>query len=184
MEKRNLPNQLTVLRVLLIPAFVLAYYLPVDWHHIAATAVFILAALTDWLDGYLARKLNASSKFGAFLDPVADKLMVATALVILVQANPTAWMAVPVMLIIAREIMVSALREWMAENNARAQVAVSNIGKFKTATQMLAIVLLVYAENIVGIPVYSIGLVLLYVATCLTLWSMWLYLDAACSNLH
>lgn len=179
MNLQHLPNQLTVLRVILIPIFVLAYYLPVDWHHIAATSIFILAAVTDWLDGYLARKFSASSKFGAFLDPVADKLIVAVALILLVQANPNLWVTVPIMLIISREITISALREWMAETGARAEVAVSAIGKLKTTIQMLAIICMLYAETIAGLSLYWLGLILLYIATVLTLWSMIVYLRAA-----
>lgn len=178
MNKQNLPNQLTLLRIALIPLFVLAYYLPVDWHNAAAAALFILAAITDWLDGWLARRWQVTSRFGAFLDPVADKLMVAAALIVLVQANPAIEVTIPVILIIGREITISALREWMAAIGASAKVAVSYVGKFKTATQMVAIVLLIYADNMAGLPIYEIGLVLLYIATALTLWSMLVYLWA------
>jgi len=175
----NVPNMLTLLRIVLIPVFVVLFFLPVAWAHIAATAVFLLAALTDLLDGYLARRLEQVSSLGAFLDPVADKLMVATALVLLVEAHPSFWMAVPAAVIIGREITISALREWMAEVGARAKVAVSSMGKFKTAAQMTAITLLIYREDFIGLPVYKIGLALLYVAVALTLWSMILYLRAA-----
>ena len=175
----NLPNLLTLARIVLIPVFVLVYYLPVEWSPAAATAVFIAAAVTDWLDGYLARRMALTSALGAFLDPVADKLMVATALVVVVQADPQLWLALPVMVIIGREITISALREWMAELGSRARVSVSEIGKFKTAAQMLAITLLIYREDLWGMPVYLIGQVLLYIAVILTLWSMLIYLRAA-----
>ena len=175
----SLPTILTYMRIALIPVFLIAYYLPVEWANVAATIIFGLAAFTDWLDGYLARKLDQASRFGAFLDPVADKLMVAAALVLLVQDNPTPWMAVAAVVIIGREIAISALREWMAEIGQRGQVAVSNIGKYKTTAQMAALFMLIYNEPLFGLPIYTIGLVLLYVAVVLTLWSMFLYLKAA-----
>ena len=179
----KLPNLLTIARIILIPFFVLFFYLPVEWGMAAATFVFIFAALTDWLDGYLARRLELTTPLGAFLDPVADKLMVATALILIVQADPHYWVALPAAVIIGREIAISALREWMAELGARAHVAVSEIGKFKTAAQMVAITLLIYRDDIVGIPVYLVGLVLLYIAVILTLWSMVVYLRAAWPSL-
>lgn len=175
----NIPNLLTLFRIGLIPVFVAAFYLPLEWAHAVTAAIFALAAFTDWLDGYLARRWEQVSPLGAFLDPVADKLMVAAALVLVVQADPTPWLAVAAVVIIGREITISALREWMAEIGARAQVAVSEIGKIKTATQMLAIFLLLYRDSIFSVPVYTIGYVLLYVAVVLTLWSMSLYLIAA-----
>lgn len=180
----SLPNLLTVTRILLIPVFVLVYYLPVEWAGLAACLIFVLAAVTDWLDGYLARRMQLTSPLGAFLDPVADKLMVATALVVVLQADPQLWLALPVMVIIGREITISALREWMAELGQRAQVAVSEIGKFKTAAQMVAIALLIYRDPLWGIPVYLIGEVLLYIAVILTLWSMFIYLRAAWPQLR
>ena len=180
----NLPNLLTVLRILLIPVFVVAFYLPWSWGRELATAVFVLAALTDWLDGYLARRLELVSALGAFLDPVADKLMVATALILLVQADPSIPMAVSAAVIIGREIAISALREWMAELGRRTRVAVSEIGKFKTAAQMTAIALLIYHDPLWQIPVYTVGLVLLYIAVVLTLWSMTQYLLAAWPSLR
>lgn len=175
----NIPNLLTLFRILLIPVFVAVFYWPSPWSHAATAGVFALAAFTDWLDGYLARRLGQVSPLGAFLDPVADKLMVATALVMVVQADPTPWLAVAAVVIIGREITISALREWMAEVGARAQVAVSEVGKIKTATQMLAIFLMLYRDDVLEMPVYTIGYVLLYVAVVLTLWSMTLYLLAA-----
>ena len=125
----NIPNSLTLIRILLIPVFVLVFYLPYKWTHLAASGLFALGAITDWLDGYLARKLDQTSVFGAFLDPVADKLLVATALVLLVQADPRAWLAIIAAIIIGREIAVSALREFMAEMGQRSQVKVATVGK-------------------------------------------------------
>lgn len=175
----NIPNTLTLFRIALIPVFIIVFYLPVDWSHIAATAVFSLAAITDALDGYLARKLNQTSTLGAFLDPVADKLMVAVVLVLLVQQRPTIWLALPAAVIIGREIAVSALREWMAELGERSKVAVSVYGKFKTVAQMVALILLIFRESILMLPVYMVGMVLLYIAAILTLLSMIQYISAA-----
>ena len=180
----NIPNMLTVLRILLIPVFLVLFYVQTSWAREAATAIFVLAAVTDLLDGYLARRMGLVSALGAFLDPVADKLMVATALVLLVQADPRISMAVAAAVIIGREIAISALREWMAEVGNRTRVAVSEIGKFKTAAQMVAISLLIYRDELWGLPIYTIGLVLLYVAVILTLWSMTLYLRAAWPSLR
>ncbi|ALP53242.1 CDP-diacylglycerol--glycerol-3-phosphate 3-phosphatidyltransferase [Candidatus Tenderia electrophaga] len=175
----SIPTLLTYLRIALIPVFVLVFFLPYDWVNIAVTAIFGVAAVTDWLDGYLARKLGQMSRFGAFLDPVADKLIVGVALVLLVQAHPTFLMTVAAAVIIGREITVSALREWMAEIGERAQVAVSNLGKWKTTAQMTALFMLLYRDPLLGIPMYSLGMVFLYIAVALTLWSMVLYLKAA-----
>jgi CDP-diacylglycerol--glycerol-3-phosphate 3-phosphatidyltransferase/cardiolipin synthase len=175
----TLPNLLTLARIAMIPVFVLVFYLPVPWAAPAATGIFMAAGFTDWLDGFLARRMGLTSPLGAFLDPVADKLMVATALVVVLQADPQLWLALPAMVIIGREITISALREWMAELGRRAQVAVSEIGKFKTAAQMLAITLLIYHADLWGMPTYLVGQVLLYVAVILTLWSMVIYLRAA-----
>lgn len=186
----NAPNILTLLRIVLIPVFVIAYYFPQPWAPAAAMWVFIAAALTDWLDGYLARRLNQSSSFGAFLDPVADKLMVVCALILLA-ADPVIQsrvvdrrlLALVVVVIIGREITVSALREWMAELGERARVAVSFVGKFKTTGQMIAIPFLLYREPILGLPALRIGEWLLYAAAGLTLWSMGVYLRAAWPSL-
>lgn len=178
----NIPNLLTVLRVLLIPVFILLFYLPFYWSYLAASAVFTVAALTDWLDGYLARRLGQSTPFGAFLDPVADKLMVAVALVLLVEEHANLWLTLPAAIIIGREIVVSALREWMAELGARAQVAVSNLGKWKTAAQMVALVILLANPSQPTIWV-GLGYALLIVAAALTLWSMINYLMAAWPHL-
>lgn len=184
----NLPNLLTLVRIALIPVFVLVFYLPFNWTHEAAAAIFTVAALTDWLDGHLARRLNQTSKFGAFLDPVADKLMVAMALVLLVDSNPTAFpgvfLALPAAVIIGREIVISALREWMAELGERAEVAVSVIGKIKTLVQMVALILLLYRDPIGDFPTADTGFVLLYIAAGLTLWSMVIYLKAAWPTLQ
>jgi CDP-diacylglycerol--glycerol-3-phosphate 3-phosphatidyltransferase/cardiolipin synthase len=175
----NLPNLLTLLRIVLIPVFVAVFYLPTRWAHAASAVLFALASLTDWLDGYLARRLGQTSAFGAFLDPVADKLIVAVALIMLVQTHPTFWLALPTAIIIGREITISALREWMAGIGERAQVAVSNIGKIKTTAQMIALLLMLYQDPVGPFPTYLAGLWLLYVAAALTLWSMLIYLRAA-----
>lgn len=178
----NIPNLLTLLRVLLIPVFILLFYLPFSWSYLAASAVFAVASLTDWLDGYLARRWEQSTPFGAFLDPVADKLMVAVALVMLVEEHASFWLTLPAVIIIGREIVVSALREWMAELGARAQVAVSNLGKWKTTAQMVALVILI--ANPPQLSVYVVlGYLLLIVAAVLTLWSMAQYLLAAWPHL-
>lgn len=177
--KFNLPNVLTLLRIALIPVFVVVFYLPYAWAPPVSALVFALAGVTDWFDGWLARRWNETSAFGAFLDPVADKLMVIAALVLILQADPRMAMAIPIMIIIGREITISALREWMAQLGARKRVAVSWLGKFKTAAQMLSIVLLLYRYPIVRVPVYEIGVGLLMIAAALTLWSMSLYLLAA-----
>jgi len=178
----TLPNALTLSRILLIPLYVAIFYLPFSWASFACALVFALAAVTDWLDGFLARRWGQTSAFGAFLDPVADKLMVAVALVLLVQADPRPLLALPAAVIIGREITVSALREWMAQAGARVQVAVSKIAKVKTAVQMIAILLLIGLER--GSTLYGVALVLLHLAALLTLWTMTLYLRAAWPNLR
>ena len=175
----SIPTLITWGRIALIPVFVLCFFLPVSWSNEATVIIFLLAAITDWLDGYLARVLNQSSKFGAFLDPVADKLMVAVALVLIVHENPSPWIAVAAAIIIGREIAVSSLREWMAEIGERASVAVSAVGKIKTTAQMLSILMLLYHEPFKEFSIYETGMALLYVAAFLTLWSMALYLKAA-----
>ena len=180
----NIPNTLTIIRILLIPVFILVFYLPYNWTHAAAAILFALGAFTDWLDGYLARKLGQTSRFGAFLDPVADKLLVAVALVLLVQADPRAWLAVVAAIIIGREIAVSALREFMAEMGQRSTVKVAMVGKIKTVAQMVAIVLMLYRVPIGELPTYAIGYVLLVIAAGLTLWSMFVYLRAAWPSLR
>ncbi|MBK1648793.1 CDP-diacylglycerol--glycerol-3-phosphate 3-phosphatidyltransferase [Rhabdochromatium marinum] len=179
----NIPNLLTLLRIVLIPVFVALFYLPVPWARLVCALVFGAAALTDLLDGYLARRWNQTSPLGAFLDPVADKLMVAIVLVLLVQADPSPVLALPAAVIIGREITVSALREWMAEIGSRAKVAVSMAGKLKTTAQMIAILLLTLRDPLLGLPIELIGILLLYLAAGLTLWSMVLYIRAAWPSL-
>ncbi|QWT45708.1 CDP-diacylglycerol--glycerol-3-phosphate 3-phosphatidyltransferase [Azospira inquinata] len=178
----NIPIFLTWLRILLIPLLVTVYYLPDTWlgfqeKNGVATAIFVVAALTDWLDGYLARALKQTSAFGAFLDPVADKLMVAAALIMLVQLDRTN--AVIATIIIGREITISALREWMAKIGASKSVAVSMIGKIKTTAQMSAIPLLLYQAPVAGYDIRQAGTWLIYVAAVLTLWSMGYYMRMA-----
>lgn len=186
--KFTIPTWLTLARIVMIPVLVLVFYLPFKWTNFASAAVFILASLTDWLDGWIARRYHQYSAFGAFLDPVADKLMVATALVLIVKGHPTSWMAFWVAVIIGREIAVSALREWMAELGQRARVQVATIGKIKTVVQMIAISCLLYAitpdkspgtEPWMGRVIFHIGDWLLAGAALLTLWSGYEYLRAA-----
>jgi CDP-diacylglycerol--glycerol-3-phosphate 3-phosphatidyltransferase len=175
----NIPNALTSFRILLIPVFVGLFYLPFSWSFLASAVVFALAAITDWLDGYLARKLDQSTPFGAFLDPVADKLMVAIAIVLLVERFEAWWFTLPAVVIIGREILISALREWMAELGKRTHVAVSNIGKIKTTLQMAAILVLLAAAPEQTDWWLKVGIALMYGAAVLTLWSMFVYLRAA-----
>lgn len=179
----NIPNILTVMRVALIPVFILIFYLPFSWSYWAASAVFAFASFTDWLDGYLARRLNQSTPFGAFLDPVADKLLVAVALVLLVVEHSNIWLTLPAIIIICREIMVSALREWMAELGERAHVAVSNLGKWKTAAQMVALIILLANPPAFNLWVIA-GYLLLILSAVLTLWSMIQYFLAAKPHLQ
>ncbi|MGD9265363.1 MAG: CDP-diacylglycerol--glycerol-3-phosphate 3-phosphatidyltransferase [Lysobacterales bacterium] len=178
------PMILTLLRIALIPVLVIFFYLPYDWSNFVAAVIFILAAITDWLDGYLARRMKQMSKMGAFLDPVADKLMVATALVIMVHSPPpifapTMIFAVSAAIIIGREITISALREWMSELGERGTVKVGLLGKLKTIFQMTAISLLLFKTDLLGLPLMVIGEILLYLAAGLTLWSMWTYMHSA-----
>jgi CDP-diacylglycerol--glycerol-3-phosphate 3-phosphatidyltransferase len=175
----NLPNILTWLRIGMIPLFIAVFYLPYVWAFPLAAIIFALAGLTDAVDGYLARRLNQQSRFGAFLDPVADKLMVAAALVLLVAEHGGIVLALPAIIIIGREIAISALREWMAEIGERRKVAVSSLGKLKTILQMAAIFALLYYQPILGLPTFEIGIALLYAAALLTLLSMVGYLRAA-----
>lgn len=178
----NLPILLTWLRIVAIPLLIAVYYLPAAWltppeRNLAATLIFVAAALTDWADGYLARRLNQTSAFGAFLDPVADKLMVAAALIILVQLDRAD--AIVASIIIGREITISALREWMAKIGASKSVAVSMLGKIKTTAQMGAIPLLLYQSPLLDVDAIRIGNALLWIAALLTLWSMGYYLRMA-----
>jgi CDP-diacylglycerol---glycerol-3-phosphate 3-phosphatidyltransferase len=179
----NLPNILTLARILLVPFFVLAYIIPGPATYVIAAALFSLAAFTDWLDGYLARRLNQTTPFGAFLDPVADKLIVVTALVLLVGHHHSLWLTLPGIVIVGREIVVSALREWMAEMNRRGIVGVGWLGRVKTTFQMVALVVLLANPPILDRPMVMLGYGLLYIAAVMTLWSMVLYLRAAWPSL-
>ena len=182
--KMTVPTMLTLLRIVLIPVLVVVFYLPYDWTNFAAALVFAFASVTDWLDGWIARRWNQYSAFGAFLDPVADKLMVATALFLIVQSHPSKWMALWAAVIVGREIAVSALREWMAEIGQRAKVAVATVGKIKTVVQMVALTMLLYQVPLLGLPVFTIGEWLLAGAALLTLWSGYEYLRAAGPSLR
>ncbi|MEM1261563.1 MAG: CDP-diacylglycerol--glycerol-3-phosphate 3-phosphatidyltransferase [Pseudomonadota bacterium] len=175
----NLANSLTLVRIVAIPLFAACFYLPWPWARPTAAILFVLAALTDLLDGYVARRFNQTTAFGAFLDPVADKLIVATALVLLVQADPRLSLTLVAAIIIGREITVSALREWMASIGDRTSVAVSFIGKVKTTLQMTGLSLMIWQQPLGALETYPLGLLLLLVAAGLTMWSMWVYLRAA-----
>ena len=175
----TIPTLLTLFRILLIPVMVAVFYLPYGWTNIAAAGVFILGAVTDWADGWIARRYGMYSAFGAFLDPVADKLTVAFALLLVVERHDTALMAMLAAIIIGREITISALREWMAQVGAHGLVKVAALGKLKTIVQMVAISCLLFEEDLLGLPVFRIGEWLLAVAAALTLWSGWDYLRAA-----
>lgn len=173
----TLPNLLTYLRLALIPLLVLAFYLGGPNHPEPAAGIFVLAGLTDWLDGFLARRLNQATAFGAFLDPVADKLMVVTVLVLLLHRYPSGWLVAATLIITAREIAISALREWVARQGLKHGLPVSNLGKLKTSTQMLALLLLLLGGAIPGSFLYMTGLVILGLATVLTVWSAVDYLQ-------
>ncbi|MDO6620509.1 MULTISPECIES: CDP-diacylglycerol--glycerol-3-phosphate 3-phosphatidyltransferase [unclassified Shewanella] len=176
----NLPIALTLFRLVLLPVFVVVFYLPYSWAPFASAFIFWLAAVTDALDGYAARKLKQSTRFGAFLDPVADKIMVTTALVLLVQQNDNIYLTLAALFMIGREIVISALREWMAEIGKRGVVAVSWIGKYKTAAQMAAIVGLIWQPNEF---LTDVAYGLFYIAAVLTFWSMMSYISAAWKDL-
>ena len=190
--KLTLPTWLTLLRIVMIPVLVLVFYLPYKWTNFAAAAIFGLAVITDWLDGWVARRYELHSAFGAFLDPVADKLMVAVALFLIVQGHPTPWMAFWAAVIVGREIAVSALREWMAEIGQRAKVRVAMIGKIKTTAQMVALLCLLYSVSPnasvpsiwLGTPIFHIGDWMLAIAAVLTLVSGMQYLHAAWPSLR
>ena len=173
----SIPNIITSLRIILIPVIVIVFYLPVSWSNVAAAVIFIIAALSDWLDGYLARKWDQHTAFGAFFDPVADKLIVSIALVMLVDEYASIWLTLPAMVIIGREVVISALREWMAELGKRTSVAVSYVGKLKTTLQMVAIIILLF--GVPGTATAKLGLICMLIAAVLTLWSMLIYLKAA-----
>lgn len=192
MIMKNLPNMLTLVRIAIIPFLVIVFYMPV-WGHLAASIIFSVACLTDWLDGYLARSLKQSTKLGAFLDPVADKLMVSIVLVLIVgepqfqyvslpsavYSVPVAVITIPAAIIVSRELIVSALREWMAEIGKRTSLAVSHLGKVKTTVQMIALVILLYCNPRTNAYIAISGYILLYIAAALTIWSMLLYLKVA-----
>ncbi len=180
----SIPNMVTSVRIVFIPVLVIVFYFfPLDWRYIASASVFTVAAISDWLDGYLARKLGQMTPFGAFLDPVADKLIIATALVLLVEVHASAILAVPAIVIVGREIVVSALREWMAQYSQMRSVVVSALGKVKTTFQMIAIILLLAGGPDQDSPVVILGYLLLYAAAVLTLWSMVQYLKLAWPDL-
>lgn len=181
----NVPNLLTILRIILIPVFIVAYYFPNIWAYWVTTGIFVFACLTDWLDGYLARKLKQESRFGAFLDPVADKLIVVVALILLVQSYGTAILSIPALIIISREIIISALREIMAGSGNSSKVAVAYLGKVKTFLQMTSIAVILSQPHVVDWSnlILVIGFILLYVSMILTLWSMLRYLHASWSVL-
>ena len=184
MKVANLPNVLTIARIVAVPLVIALFYWHNTWSNPLAAVVFIAAALTDMLDGYLARRLNITTPLGEFLDPVADKLMVATALVLLVGHDTRAFLVITAIVIIGREITVSALREWMAQLGARAKVAVSGMGKLKTTLQMTGLSMMMFRNDLLGFPVYEIGVALLVVAAVLTLWSMGSYMQAAWPELR
>jgi CDP-diacylglycerol--glycerol-3-phosphate 3-phosphatidyltransferase/cardiolipin synthase len=175
----NLPNSLTMLRIVAIPLVVALYYLPYKWSDQAAGVLFAAAAVTDSLDGYFARRMGLTSSLGAFLDPVADKLIVAVALVLLVSKDSRPVVVLMACVIIGREIAVSALREWMAELGQRTKVAVSQLGKYKTILQMVGLSLMLYRYDLFGLPIYGMGVVLSVLAAVLTLWSMIAYIRSA-----
>ena len=177
----NLPIFLTLLRIAAIPLVVLFFYLDMP---LTASTIFGLAGLTDFVDGYLARKYNQESRFGAFLDPVADKLLVAVALILIVEREGMFWITMAAILIISRELTISALREWMAETGQRGKVAVVMMGKVKAVAQILALIFLLYNQDLWGAPLREVGLVLLAVATVLTVVSMVQYLVSAFSNME
>lgn len=179
MTPYTIPNLLTVLRILLIPLIVTSFMLPYPGSDVVAGLLFAVAGITDAFDGYIARKLGQVSRLGDFLDPVADKLIVAVALVLIVSRNPVWYVTLAAAVIICREIAVSALREWMAGIGARHKVAVNALGKFKTIAQIVGLAMLLFRENLFGLPIYQMGLALTAVAAVLTLWSMLAYLQAA-----
>lgn len=180
----NVPIILTLLRIVLLPVIVIVFYLDYSWARPASCILFLLAGVTDWLDGYLARLLSQESRFGAFLDPVADKLLVATVLILIVEFDNSPWLTVPAIIVIGREITISALREWMAEMGQRGKVAVGYLGKVKTTLQIIALALLLWFHDLFGLPTYKIGMVALYIATILTIWSMVTYIQAAFASDH
>lgn len=176
MKLRYIPNLLTIFRISLLPIFIAFYYFPSEYNYIITTTIFALAAITDWLDGYLARKLGQATRIGAFLDPVADKLIVVAALVLLTESMQSWLMTIPTAIIICREITISALREWMAHCGKSKVVEVSYIGKVKTAMQMVAILLLLFQAPQIADKITMLGYVFLYISTFFTIWSMYNYI--------
>lgn len=180
----NIPLLLTLMRICVIPVFMMVYFLPFHWAHAAATVLFVLAAITDWLDGYLARSLKQATKLGAFLDPVADKLLVGAAVVLVIGENYFPGLSIAAVVIVLREIAISALREWMAEMGKRASVAVTFVSKLKTTLQMAALILLIwYTPNSSSPWFLWLGSGLLFIAAALTLWTMIIYLKIAWPDL-
>lgn len=177
----NIPNTLTLLRISIIPIFIIVFYVPWKFHYIASSLIFIVASFTDYLDGYLARKLRQESAFGKFLDPVADKLIVAVALVLLAEEQANMWFTIPAVIIVCREIVVSALREWMADIGKSNNLAVSWISKLKTTSQMVAICMLLAIPPSFS-SIIIIAYCCLYLAVILTIWSMVLYLNSSRKN--
>ena len=180
----TIPNLLTAVRIALIPVIVGLFYMPYHWSDMASGLLFAIVGITDAFDGYLARKMGQVSPLGAFLDPVADKLIVATALVLIVSRNPVWYVTLTAAVIIGREIAISALREWMAEIGARHKMKVTGVGKFKTIVQIVGLSMMLFREDLFGLPVYQFGLGLTVVAAVLTLWSMVAYLKAAMPDLR
>ena len=175
----TLPTILTLFRIALLPVMVLVFYAPFKGANVAAALIFLAAALTDWADGFIARRYNLGTAFGAFLDPVADKLMVGVTLFLLVQENPTPLLAVTSAVIVGREIAISALREWMSEIGQRRHVNVAGLGKVKTVMQIIAIEVLLYQHDLEGFRLFHVGETLLMIAAALTIWSAFVYLRAA-----
>jgi len=175
----NIANLLTFIRIVCIPLIAVVFFMPFELSRPIAAVIFILAALTDWLDGWVAREFDQTSKLGAFLDPVADKLIVSVALILIVQSAPTILNSVIAAIIIGREITISALREWMSELGARHQVTVTGYAKLKTVFQMFGLSFMLFEIPVFGIPIYLIGKILLITAAVLTLWTMLLYLVKA-----
>lgn len=180
----NIPNSITSFRIVLIPVFIAVFYLPYSWAAATATFIFWLAAITDWFDGYLARKLEQQSSLGAFIDPLADKLMVISALLLILTKHPdNNWLLFSTLIIVSREIFISSLREWMSTMGKGNVVAVSFFGKAKTVAQMLALLFLIYEQDIFGLPTFTFGVGLLIWAAMLTLGSMFIYIKSAWSTL-
>ncbi len=177
--KINLPTAITLFRIALIPLFIVVFYLPFSWANVAATSIFFVAGVSDWVDGYLARTMQLESSFGAFLDPVADKLMVVVVIILLVAAHPGIYVVLPALIIVTREVSISALREWMATLGSSATLQVSFTGKTKTVAQMWALGFMIYAEPLMGLPIFAIGITIFYFAALLTVISMTTYLRTA-----